>query len=188
MYAVIKTGGKQYMVAAGDVIAVEKLPGEVGAEIRFDEVLLLGDDSGRLVGTPNLSDASVSATVMGQVRGDKVIVFKKNRRKNYRRKHGHRQLLTMVRIMDIHEKGGKAPAKAAEKPAAADDKKADAATSEKAPAETKAATKKSTAKSAKSGDDKAATKKKSAAKKSTTKATAKKSAAKSKKAATKKES
>ena len=101
MYAVIKTGGKQYMVAAGDVIAVEKLPGEAGAEIRFDEVLLLGDDSGRLVGTPNLADASVSATVMGQVRGDKVIVFKKNRRKNYRRKQGHRQDYTEITVDSI---------------------------------------------------------------------------------------
>jgi large subunit ribosomal protein L21 len=100
MYAVIKTGGKQYRVAANQVIKVERLDGEVGASIVFPEVLMVGGDS-PVVGTPTVVGASVTGTVLEQTRGEKVIVFKKKRRKNYRRRNGHRQYLTVVRIADI---------------------------------------------------------------------------------------
>jgi large subunit ribosomal protein L21 len=100
MYAVIKTGGKQYRVAKNDVIKIERLDGEVGAEITFPEVLMIGGDEPR-VGTPTVEGAKVVGTVLDQAKGEKVIVFKKRRRKNYRRKNGHRQLLTVVRIADI---------------------------------------------------------------------------------------
>ncbi len=97
MYAVIKTGGKQYKVASGDVIKVEKLAGEEGSEIVFNEVLALGDK----VGKPFVEGASVKATVLKQAKADKVIVFKKKRRQNYRRKNGHRQNITIVKIVEI---------------------------------------------------------------------------------------
>lgn len=97
MYAVIKTGGKQYRVASGDVIKVEKLAGEEGSEIVFNEVLALGDK----VGKPFVEGASVKATVLKQAKADKVIVFKKKRRQNYRRKNGHRQNITIVKIAEI---------------------------------------------------------------------------------------
>ena len=97
MYAVIKTGGKQYKVASGDVIKVEKLAGDEGSEVIFSEVLALDDT----VGTPLVSGASVKATVLKQARDAKVIVFKKKRRQNYRRKNGHRQSVTIVKITDI---------------------------------------------------------------------------------------
>ena len=86
MYAVIKTGGKQYKVASGDVVKLEKIAGEEGKEVIFNEVLALDDT----VGTPLVSGASVKATVLKQARDAKVIVFKKKRRQNYRRKNGHR--------------------------------------------------------------------------------------------------
>lgn len=100
MYAVIKTGGKQYRVAKNAVIKVEHLAGEVGDSITFPEVLMVGGDS-PVVGTPTVAGASVTGTVLEQAKGDKVIIFKKRRRKNYRRRTGHRQLLTVVRIADI---------------------------------------------------------------------------------------
>ena len=100
MYAVIKTGGKQYRVAKNDVIKVERLDGEVGAEITFPEVLMVGGDN-PVVGAPVVAGASVTGTVLEQAKGEKVIIFKKRRRKNYRRRNGHRQLLTVVRIADI---------------------------------------------------------------------------------------
>ena len=100
MYAVIKTGGKQYRVAKNDVIKIERLDGEAGAEIVFSEVLMLGGDN-PVVGAPRVAGASVTGTVLEQAKGDKVIIFKKRRRKNYRRRNGHRQLLTVVRIADI---------------------------------------------------------------------------------------
>jgi len=114
MYAVIKTGGKQYKVAKNDVILVEKLPGEAGAEVELDEVLLVGDDKGQTVGSPLVDGAQVVATVLEQTRGDKIIVFKKKRRQNYRRKAGHRQDLTALKITDILTGGKKKAAKAAE--------------------------------------------------------------------------
>ena len=97
MYAVIKTGGKQYKVASGDVVQLEKIAGEEGKEVIFNEVLALDDT----VGTPLVSGASVKATVLKQARDAKVIVFKKKRRQNYRRKNGHRQSVTIVKITDI---------------------------------------------------------------------------------------
>ncbi|GAB3457283.1 50S ribosomal protein L21 [Insolitispirillum peregrinum] len=98
MFAVIKTGGKQYKVAMDDVIAIEKLPGDAGAAITFDEVLMVGDK----IGAPLLSGASVTAQVIDQFKTDKVIVFKKKRRQNYRRKNGHRQQMTLVKITAIN--------------------------------------------------------------------------------------
>ncbi len=97
MYAVIKTGGKQYKVASGDFVKLEKIAGEEGKEVIFNEVLALDDT----VGTPLVSGASVKATVLKQARDAKVIVFKKKRRQNYRRKNGHRQSVTIVKITDI---------------------------------------------------------------------------------------
>lgn len=104
MYAVIKTGGKQYRVAQGDVIKVERLAGEVGATVAFDHVLMLGGDGAGAepqIGTPLVDGARVMAEVLEQGKAPKVIVFKKKRRKNYRRKRGHRQLQTVLRIRDI---------------------------------------------------------------------------------------
>ena len=103
MYAVIKTGGKQYRVGSGDVIKVERLAGEVGARIAFDQVLMVGgaDDGAVQIGSPLVAGAQVMALVLEQARAPKVIVFKKKRRKNYRRKRGHRQLQTVLRIQEI---------------------------------------------------------------------------------------
>jgi large subunit ribosomal protein L21 len=112
MFAVIRTGGKQYRVAKDDVIAVEKLAGEPGAVIDFDQVLMIGDGGVVAAGTPLLAGAAVSATVVEQSRAAKIIVFKKKRRQNYRRKKGHRQHQTVLRITEI--KGADAPARAAE--------------------------------------------------------------------------
>jgi len=97
MFTVIKTGGKQYKVAENDVIAVEKLDGETGAAITFDQVLMVGDK----VGAPVVDGASVKGEILDQFKTDKVIVFKKKRRQNYRRKHGHRQQQTLVKITGI---------------------------------------------------------------------------------------
>ena len=101
MYAVIKTGGKQYKVSANDVILVEKLEGEAGAAISLTEVLMIGDGANITVGQPTVKGASVAAEVVEQAKADKVIIFKKNRRHNYRRKRGHRQKLTALKIVDI---------------------------------------------------------------------------------------
>ena len=115
MFAVVRTGGKQYRVAAGDKISVEKLAGEAGDTITLDDVLLAGDGA-------DIKDAkglTVSAEIVAQTRGEKVIVFKKRRRHNYRRRNGHRQSLTILKIVSI---GGEAPKKkaAAKKAAPAD--------------------------------------------------------------------
>jgi len=101
MFAVIRTGGKQYKVAKDDVIAVEKLPGEPGAMIELGEVLMVGDGAAVSAGTPLLSGASVSATLIEQRRAAKIIVFKKKRRHNHRRKNGHRQHQSVLRITGI---------------------------------------------------------------------------------------
>jgi len=101
MFAVIRTGGKQYKVAKDDVIAVEKLDGEPGTTIELGEVLMVGDGADVTTGTPLLPGASVSAELVAQRRADKIIVFKKQRRKNYRRKNGHRQYQTVLRITEI---------------------------------------------------------------------------------------
>jgi len=102
MYAVIKTGGKQYRVAADEVLVVEKLPGNAGDTVTFSEVLMLGGAGETKVGKPTVAGASVTAEVVEQGRGAKVIAFKKRRRKNSRRKKGHRQELTTVRIKGIN--------------------------------------------------------------------------------------
>ena len=114
MFAVIKTGGKQYRVAADDKLKVEKVAGEVGDIITFGEVLVVGGDAPTL-GTPAVSGASVAAEVLDQGRGPKVIAFKKRRRKNSRRKRGHRQEFTLVRITEILTDGAKPSKKAAPK-------------------------------------------------------------------------
>jgi large subunit ribosomal protein L21 len=103
MYAVIRTGGKQYRVASGQVIKIERLDGAVGDTVAFDQVLMIGDqaDGEPKIGAPLVEGARVTAEVLEQGKGAKVIVFKKKRRKNYRRKRGHRQLQTVLRIRDI---------------------------------------------------------------------------------------
>lgn len=100
MYAVIKTGGKQYRVSEGDILRVEKLEGDVGSSIDFSDVLMIGGDSPK-IGTPVVDGAKVSAEIIGQDRSKKIIVFKKKRRKNYRRKRGHRQAYTELRITGV---------------------------------------------------------------------------------------
>ena len=130
MFAVIKTGGKQYRVAANDVLKVERVAGEVGEIVQFGQVLAFGEGDSATLGAPFVDGASVAAEVVEQGRGEKVIVFKKRRRQNSRRKRGHRQLLTTVRITEILTGGAKPSKKAAEaKPA----KKAEAAASTAAP-------------------------------------------------------
>ncbi len=101
MFAVIRTGGKQYKVAKDEVIFVEKLAGDVGSTISLDEVLIVGEGAESTAGTPLVAGASVKATVLEHKKDKKVIVFKKKRRHNYRRKKGHRQELTVLRIADI---------------------------------------------------------------------------------------
>ena len=101
MYAVIKTGGKQYKVAEGDVVRVEKLALDAGQVVAFDEVLMLGDGGATQVGSPNVAGASVKATVLEQGRAKKIVIFKKRRRQNSRRKNGHRQDITVVRVTEI---------------------------------------------------------------------------------------
>jgi large subunit ribosomal protein L21 len=150
MYAVIRTGGKQYRVAPEDVIEVEKISGEEGAVVQFSDVLIVGGEGAPKVGAPTLTGASVAGQVLAQKRAPKILVFKKKRRKNYRRTHGHRQNLTQVRITEILL-DGKSPskAKAAAKPAAKkEDKKPAAKAEAKKPAAKAAAAKKPAAKPA----------------------------------------
>ncbi|MBE9557954.1 MAG: 50S ribosomal protein L21 [Proteobacteria bacterium] len=195
MYAVIKTGGKQYKVAKNDVILVEKLAGEAGAALELDEVLLVGDDNGQTVGAPLIDGAHVAATVLEQTRGEKIIVFKKKRRQNYRRKAGHRQDLTALKITDIVTGGKKKVAKATEPkaeekkvaPKAEVQKSAPKAEAKVAPkAEAKAAPKKAEAKPAakkapaKKAEAKASAKPAAEKKPAAKKAPAKKPAAKKK--------
>ena len=180
MYAVVKTGGKQYKVANGDVIAVEKLTGDPGSTIALAPVLMLNDDKSSTVGTPVVEGAAVSAEIIEQTRGDKIIVFKKKRRKGYRRTMGHRQDLTVLRITDVTGKAKGAPKRAAKATAApaAEASPASAAApadaapaAEVKPAAAKPATKKPAAK-------KAAPKKPAAKKPAAKKPAAKKPAAK----------
>ena len=112
MFAVIKTGGKQYRVAAEDVIRIDKVKGDPGEIIEFGEVLVVGGDNVSL-GAPTIAGASVAAEVLEQGRGPKIIAFKKRRRKNSRRKRGHRQEFTLVRVTEILTDGAKASKKAA---------------------------------------------------------------------------
>ena len=162
MYAVIRTGGKQYKVAINDVIAIERVSGEAGDIVALDEVLLLGDGAKATIGSPLVGGACVAAEVLQQAKADKVLIFKKKRRHNYRRKKGHRQQVTVLRVTDIltdgkrPEAGAKAAPKAKAEPKPAAEKKA---------AAKKAAAKKTAAKKAPA--------KKAAAKKAAPKAKAK---------------
>lgn len=105
MFAVVKTGGKQYKVAKDSIIKVEKIEGTLGSKIELDQVLMLGESSkASFVGTPIVKGAKVTAEITSQFRDDKVIVFKKKRRQHYRRKNGHRQDLTELKILDITKK------------------------------------------------------------------------------------
>ena len=125
MYAVIRTGGKQYKVAPEDVLQIEKIDGAAGDAVQFADVLMIGGEGEPAVGAPLVAGAAVSAEVVEQGRGPKVIIFKKRRRQNYRRKKGHRQDLTTVRILEIFT-DGKAPvlvAKESSEPAAATEAK-----------------------------------------------------------------
>ena len=105
MYAVIKTGGKQYRVQAGDVLIVEKLDGEPGDKVSFDQVLLMGEGADVTVGAPVIEGASVSATLMETRKGEKVKIFKKIRRQGYRRTRGHRQIESVLRVTGITADG-----------------------------------------------------------------------------------
>ena len=138
MYAVVKTGGKQYRVTKDDTILVEKLDANEGQTVTLSDVMLLGDGDKVTVGNPVVADASVEAQVVSQTRGPKIIIFRRKRRKNHRRTQGHRQDLTLLKITDINTSGKKAatPAKKA------------AAKAEAKPAAKKAAAKTATAKKA----------------------------------------
>ena len=146
MFAVIKTGGKQYRVAEDQMLEIEKIQGEPGQIIQLGDVLMLGGDQPKF-GTPTISGASVAAEVLSQGRGPKIIAFKKRRRKNSRRKRGHRQEFTLIRITEILTDGAK-PTKAARpkpekkpKPEAATDGEAEGEAKPKAKAAKKPAAK-----------------------------------------------
>jgi large subunit ribosomal protein L21 len=101
MYAVVKTGGKQYRVSAGEKLRIEQIPAEVGQEIVLDQVLVVADGDALKMGTPLVAGATVKAKVLKQGRGDKVLIFKMRRRKHYRRSQGHRQNYTEIEILGI---------------------------------------------------------------------------------------
>jgi len=168
MYAVVKTGGKQYRVAKNDTILVEKLDADEGQTVTLSDVMLLGNGETVTVGTPVVADASVEAKVVSQTRGPKVIIFRRKRRKNHRRTQGHRQDLTLLKIIDINASGKKVAAPA---------KKAAAKTETKLKPKKESAPAKKTAPAAKA---------KSAAKKAAAKSTTAKKVAASKTAASKK--
>ena len=119
MYALVKTGGKQYRVAKDDTILVERIAADEGAEVILNDIVMLADGDKVTIGTPKVEGAAISATVMRQTRGPKIIIFRRKRRKNHRRTQGHRQDLTLLKINDIAEDAKKlAPAKPAAKTAA----------------------------------------------------------------------
>ena len=161
MYAVFRTGGKQYRAVKGDILRLEKLDADEGATIKFDEVLLVGEGSDVKVGSPLLSGSSVSAKVVRQGKSKKVSVIKFKRRKNYLRQGSHRQFFTEVEITGISGSGAKAAPKAD-----AEDK----------PAEKKVAKKKAAKKTAKKAAPKKAASKKTASKKTASKKAATKKA------------
>ena len=103
MYALVKTGGKQYRVSKDDTILVERLPAQEGEQIILSDIVMLGDGDKVTIGTPNVDGAGVSATVIRQTRGPKIIIFRRKRRKNHRRTQGHRQDLTLLKINAIAE-------------------------------------------------------------------------------------
>jgi large subunit ribosomal protein L21 len=120
MYAVIKTGGKQYKVAAGEKLKIEKLAGDVGSKVVIDKVLMINDGENTTIGAPLIAGATVNATVLAHGRADKVMIFKFRRRKHYRKTQGHRQSFTEILINDVNGKGAVAAKPAAvAKPAAA---------------------------------------------------------------------
>jgi large subunit ribosomal protein L21 len=127
MYAVVRTGGKQYKVAPGDVVLVEKLDGEAGAEIKLDDILMVNDGTTTVIGSPTVEGAVVTASIIEQGRADKILVFKKKRRQGYRRMAGHRQDQTVLRILDVAGAGAKKKKAAAKKPAAKKEAAADKA-------------------------------------------------------------
>ncbi len=169
MYALVKTGGKQYRVTKGDTILVERIAAEEGVQVILDEVIMIGNGDKVTIGTPAVNGAAVSAIVMRQTRGPKIIIFRRKRRKNHRRTKGHRQDLTLLKITDIAE-----DAKKLAKPVAAKSAVTKKATTKKSEAKgkTQKAAQKTTA-------TKKTTPKGSAAKKTVTKkAAARKAAAK----------
>ena len=139
MFAVIKTGGKQYRVTADDVLKVERVAGETGDIIEFTEVMMVGEGASATIGKPTVDGAMVTAEVVDQGRGRKIIAFKKRRRQNSRRTIGHRQHFTTVKIAEILTDGAKASKKAAKKPAAKAEAPKKAPAAEKATAKEKAA-------------------------------------------------
>jgi large subunit ribosomal protein L21 len=169
MYALVRTGGKQYRVSKDDTILVERISADEGAEVILDDVVMLGDGDKVTIGTPRVEGAAVSATVMRQTRGPKIIIFRRKRRKNHRRTQGHRQDLTLLKINAIAEDGKSLAPKAAPKKAAA--KKTEAKTEAKATPK-KAAAKKTAAKAEAKAAPKKAPAKKAAAKKTAAKKTA----------------
>lgn len=101
VYAIVRTGGKQYRVSQGDVVRIERLPGEAGDKVTLNEVLLIGGNGEVKIGTPRLANATVTGEIVNQGLAKKIIVFKKKRRKSYSRKRGHRQRLTALKITEI---------------------------------------------------------------------------------------
>jgi large subunit ribosomal protein L21 len=191
MFAVVVTGGKQYKVAADDVIKVEKLDGAAGDKIQLDNILMIGDDKGVKVGSPALANTVVGAEILEQIRDKKIRVFKKKRRKGYQKTQGHRQFLTVLRITDIGgtKKAAPKPKKAAAKKADVDEAKAVTKPTPKKAAPKKPPAEKTEVKKAapkKAAPKKAAAKKAPAKKAPAKKAPAKKAAAK-KPSTTKKE-
>lgn len=171
MFAVIKTGGKQYKVMPGDLITVERLEGEAGSKVNINDILMVGDEKASTIGTPFVEKSEVKAMIVDQGRSDKVIVFKKKRRQNYRRKAGHRQHLTCLWIEDIVVNGKSHPAENKIEPRAAATAKVEApkkaapskkasveASSEKPAPKAKAAPKTETAEKATKAAPKAAAK------------------------------
>ena len=179
MYALVRTGGKQYRVAKDDTILVERIAADEGAEVILDDVVMLGDGDKVTIGTPRVEGAAVSATVVSQTRGPKIIIFRRKRRKNHRRTQGHRQDLTLLKINAIAEDGKSLKPKAAPaKKAAAKEEAAPKAAAKKAAAKKAAAKKAAPKAEAKAAPKKAAAKKTAAKKTAAKKATAKKAAAK----------
>ena len=160
MYALVKTGGKQYRVAKNDTILVERITADEGSQVVLDDVVMLGDGDKVTIGTPTVKGAAVSATVLRQTRGPKIIIFRRKRRKNHRRTQGHRQDLTLLKITDIAEDAEKL-----QKP-----NRPKAATPKKAAAPKKVAAKKiGTKVAAKKAESKSAAPKKAAVKKASPK-------------------
>jgi large subunit ribosomal protein L21 len=149
MYALVKTGGKQYRVAKDDTILVERLVAEEGEQVILRDIVMLGNGDKVTIGTPLVDGAAVSATVVRQTRGPKIIIFRRKRRKNHRRTQGHRQDLTLLKIDDIAEDASKLKPAAKAAPKAAAKKAAPkAAAAKKAPAKKATAAKKAPAKKA----------------------------------------